>query len=180
MATLNKLCIHHTAGTSKPCATDIEAYHYLIDDLGRIYEGKYKPEDNLNCNDGIYTKHCGGGNTGCIGISACGNYGYDLKNKKTKYPLTKKQIETLCCLAAYLSLKYKFPVNENSVFTHYEFDRKKPKPEGKVDITFIPYLPNLAVEKVGNYLRNKIVWYIIQLKNNKYTLTKKGNHYEFI
>lgn len=177
--TLNKLCIHHTGGANKPNVTDIEAYHFLVDDLGRIYEGKFKPEDNINCNDGIYAKHCGGGNTGCIGIAVCGNKDYSLKAKTSKYPLTQKQIEALCCFTAYLSLKYKFAVTEQSVFTHYEFDRKKPKPEGKVDITYIPYLPNLSLEAVGNYLRNKIGWYVIQLKNNKYTLTKKGNYYEF-
>lgn len=179
--TLNKQCIHHTGGTNKPCQEDLNAYHFLVDDLGRIYEGKYKPEDNINCNDGIYARHCGGGNTGCIGLSTCGNAGYDIKNKITKYPLTQKQIEALCCLAAYLSLKYKFSINETTTFTHYEFDQKRPKNqrEGKVDITYIPYLPNLAVASVGNYLRNKIGWYVIQLKNNKYKYEKKGTHYEF-
>ena len=82
--------------------------------------------------------HCGGGNTGCIGLSVCGMAGFNLNKKETKYPLTQKQVETLCCLTAYLTIKYGIIIKENSVFTHYEFDSKKAKPEGKIDITYLP------------------------------------------
>lgn len=176
---LTKICLHWTAGSSKPCNTDLNAYHYLIDSIGKIYVGTHKPKDNLDCTDGNYAAHCGGGNTGCIGISVCGMAKFDIKNKKTKYPITQKQIETLCCLTAYLSIKYDFSISEKSVFTHYEFDRKKTKPEGKIDITYLPYLPNLKIDRIGEYLRNKAEWYGIKIKNNKYKLEKKGNYYEF-
>lgn len=180
MSSLNRICLHWTAGSNKPCDTDLKAYHYLVDSDGKIYEGKYSPEDNIDCKDEIYAKHCGGGNTGCIGLSVCGMLKFDLKNKLTKYPLTKKQIETLCCLTAYLSIKYAISISEKSVFTHYEFDKKKIRPEGKIDITYLPYLPNLQIERIGSYLRNKAEWYKKKLKDGKYKLEKKGNTYEFI
>ena len=104
-----KLCGHWTAGTYNPCNEDIVAYHYLVDGTGRIFKGKYKIEDNDNCQDGIYAKHCGGGNTGCIGIAMCAMAGFDMRNKKTKYPITAKQFEAFCALAAYLSVNYGIP-----------------------------------------------------------------------
>ena len=81
---------------------------------------------------------------------------------------------------SYLSNKYGILINEKQVFTHYEFDRKRQKPEGKVDIIYISYLPNLQVERIGGYLRNKIAWYKQKIQQGKYTLKKKGNYYEFI
>lgn len=182
MTSLNKICLHWTAGASIPCQLDLNSYHFCIDKLGRIYPGTYTPEDNINCYDGKYAKHCGGGNTGCIGISVCGMAGFDLLNKKTKYPLYKKQVESFCCLTAYLSLKYGISVTEKNIFTHYEFDRNRPKNkrEGKIDITYIHYLPNLSQNSVGDYLRQKIAWYQNKIKQNKYKFVKKGNYYEFV
>ena len=177
---LNKICIHWTAGTNKPCNQDLNAYHYLIDANGYIYSGKHRAEDNIDCKDGNYAAHCGGGNTGCIGISACGMAGFDLSNKKTKYPLTQSQIEALCCLTGYLTLKYGFHIDDKTVFTHYEFDRKQRKRKGKIDISYIPYLPTLSKDEVGSYLRNKANWYRQKINIGKYKLIKKGEHYEFV
>lgn len=180
MTSLSKICLHWTAGSNKPCETDLKAYHYCVDKYGRIYPGNHKPEDNLNCYDGNYAAHCGGGNTGCIGLSVCGMAGFSLSKKQTKYPLTQKQVEALCCLAGYLCVNYGILVDENKVFTHYEFDRKKKKPEGKIDITYLHFAPNLSIKSVGNYLRQKINWYKNRIKAGKYKFIKKGNYYEFI
>lgn len=180
MTSLSRICLHWTAGANSPCQFDLNSYHYCVDKFGRIYSGSHKPEDNLNCYDGNYAAHCGGGNTSCIGLSVCGMAGFSLSKKQTKYPLTQKQVEALCCLAAYLSVKYGILITEKSVFTHYEFDRNKTKPEGKIDITYINYLPNLSQNSVGTYLRQKISWYRDKIKQNQYKFTKKGNYYEFI
>ena len=179
MASLTKICLHWTAGANSPCNTDLKAYHYCVDKLGKIYAGIHKPEDNLNCYDGNYAAHCGGGNIGCIGLSVCGMANFNLTKKQTKYPLTQKQIESLCCLAGYLCVKYGILVNENKVFTHYEFDRKKTKPEGKIDITYLHYLPHLSQKSIGKYLRDKINWYKNRIKAGKYKFKKKGSYYEF-
>ncbi len=167
---LKKICLHWTAGSNKPCETDLNAYHFLFDGVGKEYTGKFTPEDNINCLDGKYAKHCGGGNTDCIGISCCGMYGFNLKNKKAKYPLSQKQVEAMCKKSAELCLKYAIEVTEQTVFTHFEFGRTHTKTSsaGKIDFTYLPFLPNLAPDKIGSYLRNKIRWYQIQLK-------KKGN-----
>lgn len=180
MTSLTKICDHWTAGNYKPCKIDLNAYHYLIDNKGRIYLGTFKPEDNLNCYDGKYAKHCGGGNTGCIGVSLCGMVGFDLNKKQTKCPLTPEQIEALFCLNGYLALKYGILISEKSLFTHYEFDQKKKKPDGKIDIAYIPCLPNLSARSIGKYIREKSEWYRGKIKEGKYKLIKKGNYYEFL
>lgn len=182
MNTLNKICMHWTAGSNSPCSEDLEAYHYCVDKYGHIFVGNHKPEDNLNCYDGNYAMHCGGGNTGCIGVAACGMAGFSTITKHTKYPLTQKQIESMCCLIAYLCTKYGIKITENNVFSHYEFDQKrsKNKREGKIDITYLHYLPNLSLTSVGKYLREKIYWYESKIKTNKYKFIKTANYYEFI
>lgn len=179
MTSLNKICLHWTGGSNRPCDKDLDSYHFCVDKDGRIYKGSYEPEDNINCQDGIYARHCGGGNTGCIGISACGMLGFTTNKKETKYPLTQKQVDDgLCPLAAYLSIKY--GILENKIFTHYEFDQTKRKPEGKIDITYLPYLPNLSTKEVIKHIKNKINWYKQKIKAGNYKFEKKGNYYEFI
>lgn len=169
MTTLTKICLHWSAGSNYPCKTDSNAYHFLVDKNGKVYNGDFKPEDNLNCYDGKYAKHCGGGNTGCIGISCCGMYGFDLKNKQTKYPLTQKQVESMCAKVAELCTKYGILITDKTVFTHYEFAQTHPKStsRGKIDFTYLPYLPNLQKERIGSYLRNKIKWYQVKQKKGK-------------
>ena len=93
----------------------------------------------------------------------------DLKDKKTKYPLTQKQVEAMCSKVAKLCSLYGITVSEKTVFTHYEFGQSHPKTSsyGKIDFTYLPYLPNLQKERIGDYLRNKILWYQIQQKKGK-------------
>ena len=112
MGSLYRICIHHTAGTNKPNATDRHAYHFLIDGEGNIHNGDFKPEDNINCNDGKYAQHCREGNTGTIGVSFCGNRG------DGKYPLTKKQLEAGFKFIAELAKKYKISWNSYCLFIY--------------------------------------------------------------
>ena len=77
---INKIILHWTAGKYKPNGIDRIHYHFLFDDMGHKYTGRFKPEDNLNCKDGFYAEHCGGSNTGAIGIALCGMM--DFKNTR--------------------------------------------------------------------------------------------------
>lgn len=166
---LSKICLHWSAGASYPCDADTKAYHYMVDKDGKVYQGFFKPESNIICKPNQYAMHCGGGNTGCIGISALGMAEFDLKNKKTKYPLTKIQVENYCKLAAQLCIKYGIKVSPETVFTHYEFGQKHPKTTsyGKIDFTYLPFLPNLGKDEVGDYLRKEINEFITQIKAEK-------------
>ena len=162
---MNKIIIHWTAGTGQPNSIDYEHYHYLINSDGVIVKGKYTPEDNENCHDGKYAAHCGGGNTGAIGVAYCGMAGYISKNKIGKYPLTRVQCEAGFKLVAELCKKYNIPINANTVMTHYEFGRKNPKTSsaGKIDIVYLPAYPNILQEELGDFIRNKIKWYFSKI-----------------
>jgi len=96
---IQKLVVHHTAGAnhdSNPAATvraiyyyhavtqgwgDI-GYHYLIDDAGRVYEGRYSrdyPTGTMPSADdaqgmGVVAGHARGYNAGSLGFSVLGTY----------------------------------------------------------------------------------------------------------
>ena len=158
---MNKIILHWTAGTNQPCSTDYEHYHYLINKDGVILKGKFTPEDNLNCNDGKYAQHCGGGNTGAIGVSMCGMYvpkGVNIKD--TKFPLTRIQCEVAFKLIAELCKKYNIKITSQTVLTHYEFGQAHPKTSsyGKIDIVYLHPFPEINKKNMGDFIRNKIKW----------------------
>ena len=161
MTSLNRITIHWTAGVYRPNAIDKSHYHFLVDGNGKIINGTHKPEDNIDCKDGNYAAHCGGGNTGNIGISICGMY------DKYKYPITRKQVEACCYKVAELSIKYGIPVTTNNIFTHAEFGISHPSTtsNGKVDIINLPCLNLYGAKMVGDELRNKIHYYRVKIKS---------------
>lgn len=163
MTALTRIIIHWTAGTGQPCNTDFEHYHFLINKYGIVVNGEYTPEDNLDCSDGHYAAHTGGGNTGSIGVAMCGMYGFKSSKDVGEYPLTKIQCERCFKLCAELCKKYNISVTPGTVMTHYEFGIKHPKTRsaGKIDIIYLPPYPQ--VSGVGDFIRNKIKWYLSKI-----------------
>ena len=158
---MKRIIIHWTAGSYNVNSAVLNSYHYAVDDKGGVVPCNHRPEDNENCQDGNYAAHTGGGNTGSIGVSMCGMYGFDLKNKKTKYPLTKKQCEATFKLVAELCKKYNIKVSPQTVMTHYEFGQqnKKTSSYGKIDITYLPPYPDIKPQDCGTFIRTKVNWY---------------------
>lgn len=154
MTSLNRITIHWTAGLYTPNNTDRQHYHYLVDDKGNIFTGKYKPEDNINCKDGKYAAHTGGGNTGNIGVSMCGMF-------DTRFPITRKQLEATCKLVSELSKKYGIAINNKSIITHAEFGKANPHTtsSGKIDINKLPCVAVYGIKECGDWIRNKVNWY---------------------
>ena len=158
---MKRIILHWTAGGNYPNATDLQHYHFLVDKDGRVYNGKFKPEDNLNCSDGKYAMHTGGGNTGSIGIAVCGMANYKGKLTDTKYPLTAIQVEKMFVLSAELCKKYGIPILPDTVLTHCEFGKSHPNTAsfGKIDITCLPPYLSVKPTQVGDFIRKKIKWY---------------------
>ena len=154
MTSLNRITIHWTGGVYIPNQVDKNAYHFLIDGEGKVVKGTHKPEDNINCKDGNYAPHTGGGNTGNIGIAVCGMYSKD-------YPIKRIQIEAACKLAAELCNKYGIRITNKNVVTHAEFGKQHPHTtsNGKIDIVNLPCVAVYGVDNVGNWIRNKVQWY---------------------
>lgn len=151
------IVLHWTAGGYFPNMTDKKHYHYVVDKDGKEYTGDCTPTDNLNCNDGKYAAHCGGGNTGRIGIAIC-------CCKDINIPPTQKQVEAMCKLAAQLCFTYK--LKPADCITHAEFGQRYPKTSssGKIDINSLPYAKISGIKACGDYLRNKINWYFQKLR----------------
>ena len=151
---LFRITLHWTGGTYKPNTTDKKAYHYLVDGDGKVCNGVYKPEDNMDCSDGKYARHCGGGNTGNIGVALCGMWSKD-------YPIRRIQLEAACKLIAELSVKYNIRVDNVHILTHAEFGNRFPNTTsyGKIDIVNLPCIAVYGADNVGNWIRNKVVWY---------------------
>lgn len=159
---MKRIIIHWSGGASRPCAEDMAHYHFIINKDGKVFSGKYKPEDNENCKDGKYAAHTGGGNTGSIGVSMCGMYvPHNVDVKKTQFPLTKVQCERCFKLIAELCKKYSIAITDKTVLTHYEFGLKYPQSSsgGKIDITYLPPYPEIKPADIGDFIRNKSLWY---------------------
>ena len=163
---MKRIIIHWTAGTYTPNNEELKHYHYLIGYMSAnksayVKDGICKPEDNLNCYDGKYAAHTGGGNTGSIGIAICGNAGFKCASNQGKYPLQKVQFEKMYKTVAELCKKYAIVISKATVFTHYEFGKEHPETasKGKPDINFIPYEPNITPDAVGDFIRDKVMWY---------------------
>lgn len=158
---MKRIIIHWTAGGPVPTAYESERYHFLVDSLGKVHLGKFKPEANLNCKEGMYAAHTGGGNTGSIGVSMCAMANFKNKNDQGPFPITKVQFEAAMKLCAQLAKKYGIKINPDTVMTHYEFGQDNPRTTsyGKIDIVFLPPYPWIGRNDVGSFIRSKIRWY---------------------
>ena len=147
------IVFHWTAGNYYPCDYDKIHYHFLVDKDGKVYKGKYTPENNLNCKNNNYAAHVKGGNTGRIGISIC-----CMKDKDT--PPVETQVNMMCKKAAQLCIKY--GIDTENCITHAEFD-----PNRKIDINSLPYSGLSGVKECADYLRTLVKEYYEELKEEK-------------
>jgi len=158
---MKNIIIHWTAGGHVPTSYEKEFYHFLVDSLGKINLGRFKPEANLVCRQGMYAAHTGGGNTGSIGVALCAMANFKNKNDVGDFPITKTQFEAAMKLCAQLAKQYNIDITPDNVMTHYEFGQKHPETTsyGKIDIIFLPPYPWVSQEDVGSFIRSKIRWY---------------------
>jgi len=162
---LSRIIIHWSAGLWYPNDYEKQFYHFLIDCDGKCYSGNHKPEDNIDCTDGNYAAHTGGGNTGSIGVALCAMLGFISPANAGKYPITKPQLEACFKFCAELCEKYKIPVE--NVMTHYEFGKAHPQTTsaGKIDIIFLPPYPEVKQNEIGDFIRQKIKWYLNRVES---------------
>jgi len=158
---IHRICLHWTAGYGKPNNLDCQHYHIMFDDKGKVHTGYHKIEDNIDCKDGDYAQHCALGNTGTIGIALCGMVGFSTNTLISSSNVTRVQIEACCKKIAELCKQYSIKVSPDTVYTHMEFDSSPAgNHEGKIDIVYIPYLNLYGKEECGEFIRNKIKWYM--------------------
>ncbi len=164
---MKRIIYHWTGGAYSPNLSDKAHYHFIVDVQGNIFEGEFKPDNNEKCLSGKYAAHTGGGNTGSVGIAFAGMYGFVDSNNVGKYPLTRKQCEAGFALGADIAIKYAINLSDKmSIQTHYGFGLRnlKTSSRGKIDIIYLPPYPDVAKDKIENFIRNKVLWYYEKLQ----------------
>lgn len=158
---IKRIILHWTAGRYYPTNFEKQYYHYLVDRDGKVYNGVYTPEDNLDCTDGKYAAHTGGGNTGSIGVAFCAMSGFKSASAVGQFPITPIQFESCMHFCSELCTKYNLQINPDTVMTHYEFGKTHPKTTsaGKIDIIYLPPYSWVAKDDIGSFIRSKIRWY---------------------
>jgi hypothetical protein len=160
---LKYIVFHWTAGTYEATTFEKQFYHFLIDGDGQVHKGYYPMSANIPpLKIGQYAAHCGGGNSYAIGLGLCGMSGYKGPHSLGKYPLKRVTFEAACKQAAMLCKLENIPITPETVFTHYEYGKRKPNTTsaGKIDITFLPWDTGVHKDKVGDYIRDKVRWYL--------------------
>lgn len=170
MTKLKFIVFHHTAGGWFPNDIDRQHYHFMIDKDGGVHAGRFKPDANIPGAGGLlsgkYAAHCGGGNSYAVGVALCGMAGYTSRANVGKYPLTRKQFESACHKAAELCIENEINVSAMTVYTHYEFGKRRPDTtsKGKIDITYLPFKPELQPYEIGDFIRRTVNWYVAKIK----------------
>lgn len=158
MSKPKKIIIHWTAGGTIVNSTDRKHYHFIFDGSGKMHKGRNPVEANCPIVKGRpYAAHCGGGNSWTAGYALCGGpRGYKFGE------ITRLSFERMCFQIAKDVAKWEIPLSKNNVMTHYEFGLANPKTTsaGKVDISSIPWKPELKPSQVGDYIRSTINWYL--------------------
>lgn len=160
---MKRIILHWTGGPYKPTGLDKESYHEIIDDLGRVHQGKFKIEENkapigTRKNYAAHTRGC---NSDSIGRSMS-SMGGAIENKTNgKFPFTEKQFEMMCMRTARDCIKYAIPITDKTVLTHAEVQPNLGiKQKQKWDITVIPFKPELKGAKAcGDYMRKRVAFY---------------------
>lgn len=159
MSDFNRIVIHWTAGTHTPSGLDKEHYHFIIDGQGRVHNGKYAPEANLNPKKGAYAAHTLNLNTGSIGVALAAMAGaVERPFNAGRYPITEAQESALTALLIKLTDQYKIPVTRETVLSHAEVQPTlKVTQRGKWDISWLPGMtqPGDPVT-IGDLIRERV------------------------
>lgn len=153
------IVMHWTAGGPNASSIDLEHYHFVVQQDGKVIAGKFKPEANLNPVSGAYAAHTLNANTGRIGVSMCGMAGAQERPFSAGVGLTDPQVDAFCELVADLCRRYGIPVTRTTVLSHAEVQPTLGIVQrGKWDIAWLPGMtaPGDPVA-VGDTLRANII-----------------------
>lgn len=163
-----KRCIlHWTAGSSKANSTDKQHYHYIFNQPdGEVVVGDHTVAMNLRqLGPGMkYAAHTGGFNSYSVGFAFAGHH---FQNPDSN-PLTEKQVLTGLAFVAYCMHLWGMPINEDTLFTHYEawtiHKVKGTQNHLKTDITVLTFKPELGKDEVGPWLRKMAQAYLSHIE----------------
>ena len=123
---MNRIIGHHTGGANTPNATDLAAYHRLIDGDGQPHDGKHPIAANAPGRalvSGTYAAHCLNLNSGSIGVAVCAmaNAAWGSVASWT-HPVKPVQVDALVREIARLCRIYGITPSRRTVLSHAEVE----------------------------------------------------------
>ena len=159
---MNRLTLHHSGGTHKPNATDLRAYHRVVDGSGVVHEGQFAIENNApgRIRRGHYAAHTARLNTGNIGVALACMAGSQWSNPRAaKWFPTEAQVNAALKLAADLCIRYAISPSRENVLTHAEVEiTLGVKQRNKWDFDYDPFGRHTSRDpiRIGDELRDII------------------------
>lgn len=156
-----RIILHWTGGPHRANSVDRKAYHYIVEHDGNLVQGVHPVAHNMRrLTDDNYARHTGGFNSFSVGVSFAGMLNAVSAARPGPAPLKPGQVMAglrfvaECCTAWNLN-----PRDPDHVFHHreaWELHRVKGKVNHqKLDITFLPFMPELGFSETGPWLRRK-------------------------
>lgn len=123
---MNRITWHHTGGGYMPNATDLGAYHRLIDGDGNLHSGRHSIDASApgrRLVAGQYAAHTRGLNTGNIGLSLCAMAGASWADPRASRAFPKPiQIDALIRETARLCRQYGIQPTRQHTLSHAEVE----------------------------------------------------------
>jgi N-acetyl-anhydromuramyl-L-alanine amidase AmpD len=152
-----RIILHWTAGGPEANATDLSAYHYVVEQSGVVREG-VPVRRNLRDLRGLptseYAAHTRGLNSYSVGVSLAGMHGASEGGPYGRWPITEDQTRAACAWVARLCETWGLEVTQETVFSHWEAEHLHGVAQaGKWDITVFPWDPAALPHETGPTLR---------------------------
>lgn len=161
--TMNRIVMHHTAGSMTPSAFDKQHYHRLIDGDGNVHAGLHPISANAPgraLTAGTYAAHTRGLNTGSIGVAlaAMANAQWREPRACAAFP-RPAQAEALVKEVARLCVEHGIDPGPRTVLSHAEVQVTLGIAQaGKWDFDYDPFgaLETRDPVRVGNAIRERV------------------------
>lgn len=123
---MQRIILHHTAGSYAPNAVDKRAYHRLVDGEGEVHDGLHPIAANsagAPMAAGTYAPHCLNLNRGSIGLSICAMANAEWGTPAAwSHPVRPAQVDALVAEAARLCMLYGIHPSRRFVLSHAEVE----------------------------------------------------------
>ncbi len=150
---------HWTAGGHRANATDLRAYHILVEGDAKVLKGVPSIAANSGGTKDGYAAHTLNANSDAIGVSMCGMMGAtESPFNAGPAPLTQVQWDAFVRAVAELARFYKIPIGPKTILFHAEVQANLGIAQrNKWDVIRLPFDPTVSGAKaVGDKLRREV------------------------
>lgn len=161
--TINRIILHHTAGSHRASHVDKKAYHRIVEGDGTVVKGNHSISDNFvgrSLKPGAYAAHTLNLNSGSIGIALASMAGAVWNNPSTWKLPKPAQLDAFIREVSDLVVLYGIEVTPRHVLSHAEVEiTLGVKQKGKWDFDYDPWSEDSTRDPIaiGNKIRSKVL-----------------------